>query len=106
MTPERWKEIYGHVKDNFEVEDEGNLELEDNKEKEFIIFTTPMGKIKLEFLIQPLVLDKKTTYSQRVGSEVKVDYVLSDTEKTYKMKTFKWDMAIDDWQEIDSSMFT
>ena len=107
MTAEKWKDIIGNIKDNFEVEDEGSQHLEDEGgvDIEYIVFKGPLGKIRLEFVVKPVILDKKTTYSRRIGSETKIDYVYSETEKSNTLMAFKWDNDRDDWAEIDSSSF-
>ncbi len=107
MHPEKWKNILGHIQDNFSVEehDTYHLEEEGGKEVEFIVFTSPLGKIRLEYVSKPVILDKKTSYTRRIGSETKVDYVYSEDEKTTKMTAFKWDEARDDWVEIDAKAF-
>ena len=62
-----------------------------------------MGEIKLEFHVRDLVLEQKTSYSRRIGSGTKVDYVYSDTEKTYRLKAYKKEAG--EWKEMDSSTF-
>ena len=104
MTPKRWEDLIGKIKDKFTVlehhqfhlDQEGGTELED------IIFKGPLGKTKLEFTAKPLVVDKKTTYSRRIGSTTKVDYLYSPTEKSYKLKVYRWDSAQDDWLEMEA----
>ncbi|MDD5071578.1 MAG: hypothetical protein PHQ42_02460 [Patescibacteria group bacterium] len=108
MTEEKWENIKGQIKDSFKVEDEG-CEHSDERggvDIDFIIFTGPLGRMKLEFVTKPVVLDKKTTYSRRIGSETKVDYVYSEDEKTSRLTAYKWDEGRDDWVEIDGSMFS
>ena len=61
--------------------------------------------MKLEFIVKPLVLDKKTVYSKRAGQETKVDYVTSETEKVRTFLASKWDEASETWLEIDSAQF-
>lgn len=107
MTKDKWLLIVGNIKDNFEVleneketiEDEGGIEVE------YIVFNGPLGKIRLEFIEKPVVLDKKTTYSRRIGSETKIDYIYSDSEKSSQLLAFKWDDNQDEWIEIDSVNF-
>jgi len=104
MTFERWRDIINKIKDNFLVEDSGKSHLDEagGVDIEYIIFQGPLGKIKLEYTAKPVVLDKKTIYSSRIGSETKINYVYSEDEKSFKLKVFKWDQTIDDWQEIDA----
>ena len=59
----------------------------------------------MEFISKPVVLDKKTTYSRRIGSETKVDYVYSDEEKSHTLIAYKWDEDLGDWTEIEAENF-
>ena len=107
MMPEKWESIKGNIKDNFSVLDEGSTHLEDEGgvDIEYIVFEGPLGKIRLEFIAQPVVMDKKTTYSKRIGSETAVEYVYSDTEKSYKMIAYKWSKDQDEWIEMETGSF-
>lgn len=107
MTPEKWKDILGKIKDSFSVleEDEEDLEDDGGTHIEFIVFNGPLGKMKLEFISRPVVLDKKTIYSKRIGSETKVEYVYSPDEKSYKLYIYKWNESDNDWAEVDSKNF-
>ena len=80
MTPERWKNTINNIRDKFAIEEENTMRLDEEGgiDIEYVVFNSPLGKIRLEFISKPVVLDKKTTYSRRIGSETKVDYVYSD----------------------------
>lgn len=105
MTPEKWEQIKGEIKDNFQVEEDNKEHLEEQGgiDIEYIIFQGPMGKMKLEFVAKPVIVDKKTNYSLRIGSESRVEYIYSDAEKSYHLYAFKWDEEEGDWVEIDSN---
>lgn len=105
--PEKWESIKGNIKDNFSVLDEGNEHLDDEGgiDVEYLVFEGPLGKIRLEFIIQPVVMDKKTTYSKRIGSETAVEYVYSDSEKSYKLIAYKWNKDQDEWVEMEAGAF-
>jgi hypothetical protein len=107
MTPEKWQNLIGDIKDKFEVEEHNSQHLDEHggTDIEFIIFKSPLGRIKLEFVTKPLVLEKKTFYSQRIGSETTVEYVYSQDEKTYKLLAYKWDENQNDWVKIDAESF-
>ena len=107
MQAEKWKQVMGQIKDTLPVLGEGQQHLDDEGgvDIEFIEFTGPIGKMRLEFVSKPAILDKKTHYSNRIGSETKIDYIYSDTEKSQIMTAYKWDEAEDDWIEVDASMF-
>lgn len=106
MTKEKWLDIKSLVDENFGIADQGQGALPEEQgpgELEYIEFKGPMGKMRLEFITRPLVLDKKTQYSRRIGSETKVEYVYSETEKTYTFNAYKWDEATGEWEEIDKN---
>ncbi|MEK7557986.1 MAG: hypothetical protein AAB530_02145 [Patescibacteria group bacterium] len=107
MILEKWQDIKGKIKDNFPVEDSGQSHLDEagGIDIDYIVFQGPLGKIKLEYVIKPAILDKKTIYSNRIGSETKVEYVYSENEKSSKLNVFKWDNVINDWQEIDAKNY-
>lgn len=108
MTPEKWQNILGNIKDKFAIEEHKKEHFDEmgGVDTEYIVFDSPLGKVKLEFLSKPVVLDKKTNYSRRIGSDVAVEYVYSDEEKTYSLNAYKWDESSDDWIKIDPSSFS
>ena len=101
MQEEKWENIKGMIKDKFEVEDEGKNELEDvpNGQVEFIIFESPLGRIKLEYITKPVVLDKRTIGSRRIGSETTVEYIYSEDEFSNTFKAYKWED--ESWIELE-----
>lgn len=82
--------------------DEGRRDLEDIPRafSEYISFETPQGRIKLDRVTQPVVLDKKTLYSKLAGSASRVEYVYSDTEMFSKLRVFRWVEPRDEWEEV------
>ena len=106
MTPDRWQEVKTLIENQFKVLDNYSEDL-DPGTSEVIEFESPLGKLKACFVKRPKMLDKKTSYSNRVGSEVSVDYVFSEDETVSPLEVFKWDDAKDDWTEFsDSNMFS
>lgn len=114
MTDEKWQNIISLIKDKFKVEKEETAEEEIDKDqenkpilekKETIIFQGPLGRIKLERTTKPLILDKKTKYSQRIGGGVAVTYIYSETEKVHKFKVYRYNEDDNSWAEIDQKNF-
>lgn len=106
MNQEKWLDVVSKIKEKFDVLEHEIEELIDMPGiVEYIIFVGPLGKVKLERTVKPVVLDKKTTFSRRVGSDVKVEYVYSDTETVDKIKAYQWDDSNDDWREIETPSF-
>lgn len=104
MSPEKWQNILGNIKDNFKHENEAkeHIDEEGGIDIHSIEFQGPLGKMRLEHITKPVILDKKTTYSKRIGSETKIDYVYSETEKTNHLITYRWDESQDDWIEMEA----
>ncbi len=108
MTEDKWEEIKEMVSKNFQVIENEVFELSGDQgegTREDLVFDGPLGKIKLEMIVKPLVLDKKTHYSKRMGTSAKVDYVTSDTEKVRTLLAYKWDPAGENWVEMDTAQF-
>ena len=104
MNLEKWGDIKEKIKSDFEVLDESVIKDEERfEETETIEFNGPMGKMKVQWITRPKVLDKKTHYSNRIGSSVSVDYVYSDDEVTHTFKVYKAEG--ESWQEINASAF-
>ena len=97
----------GNIKDNFPVEDDGNTHIDEEGgiDIEFIVFKGPLGRMRLEFITKPVVIDKKTTYSRRIGSETAIEYVYSEEEMVHKLIAYKWEENREEWTEIDAGTF-
>jgi len=93
------------VKDKFDVMEEGEEPIEDipRSKKEFLIFEGPLGRMKVERETKPVVLDKKTTYSKRMGDTAAVEYVYSEDEYAHKFHAYVWQG--NDWVEMEAGAF-
>ncbi|MBU1148648.1 hypothetical protein KKI23_01015 [Patescibacteria group bacterium] len=100
MNAEKWGEILDLVKEKFGIIEQGKEDL-DPGEGEFLIFNGPLGKMKVVREVKPLVIDKKVISSRRVGSFTTEEFIYSDTEKTEKMKAYKWDEDDQAWVEME-----
>lgn len=105
MQEDKWKETLGRIKDSFEVLDEGSDHVEDEggTDIEFIEFVGPLGKMRMEFVTKPVILDKKTSYTRRIGADTNVEYVYSETEKSSKLDVYKLNEDSGEWEEIDAT---
>lgn len=106
MTYERWQDLVNKVKTQFAIMGEGKEPLDGSPgTREFVEFESPNGKIKLELVRRPVILDKKTIYSKRIGSGTAVEYVYDDKEQTLTFHAYQWQDSVDDWQEIKADSF-
>jgi DNA-binding transcriptional regulator WhiA len=101
MLPERWQEIKQEIKQKFQLEEEYEQEL-DHGSQEVLEFTSPLGKLKLCFVKNPKVLDKKTSYSNRIGSGVSVEYIYDPENFGYHLEVFVWSEENDQWEKFDN----
>lgn len=107
MQLERWQNLIGEIKDKFSIEEEGKerLEEEGGIDIEYIVFKGPLGLMRLEYVTRPVILDKKTKFSNRLGAETIIEYVYSKDEKTQKLDIYKWDEGADEWMIVDDKSF-
>ena len=94
------------IKSTFEVEThsiEPHAEFEKGK-IETIIFTSPLGKMKIIRTTTPRVLDRKTVYSKRAGGNMAVQYEYSETEMVDTMRIFRWDENAEEWVKANMEM--
>jgi len=104
MTKDRWLDLKDKIKDKFGIEDQKVEKLEKGEGKrEIIEFSGPLGKMKIECIIRPKVLEKKVHYTHRQGATAEVEYITSNSEKTYKIGVHRWDTAGQEWEEIRAS---
>lgn len=105
MLPEKWEQTKGHILDNFsdvEISDQKLLEPEMGK-KEIIIFAGPLGRMKLEYYTRPVVLNRLTHGSRRIGSHTAVEYVYSPNEFSHQLKVYQLDPETEEWQEMEQA---
>lgn len=109
MTKERWEQLKENLKGRFEVLNENAEDLlvgtaegqVKQGEREFLELKTPLGKIRAACEIRPAVLEKKYHYTHQQGQSARTEYKYSDTEKTYRLRLYRWNELEDDWQEIE-----
>ena len=76
------------------------------EKKETLEFDGLLGRMKIELITRPIVVEKKTNFSRRAGSDVAVTYIYSDKEETTKFQVYKLDEDNDSWIEVEESMFS
>ena len=91
MNDEKWGEILDRVKEKFQVVDEGKATLDQipNATVEFIVFDSPMGRLRLEWTTKPRVIDKKTFGGSKYGAGTGVEYIYSETEQVKTLQAFQ-----------------
>lgn len=103
MSPEKWAEFKARIKEGFKDVEITNGKLPEPQvgEAETVLFTGHLGRMKLEYITKPVLLDKKTHGSRRIGGDTSVEYIYSETEFTHQLRAYVWNDEQDDWVEID-----
>ncbi len=110
MNPEHWEDIIGKIKDKFNdavhvkedfVIEENNMGEKIMGEMERIEFTSPVGKIRLEKIKKPAILGKRLLYSNRIGSETKVDRVYSNEDMVEHINIYRLNETENEWIKLD-----
>lgn len=109
MTQEKWENLKIMIKDKFGLREERTEETElgeredgtkIKEEKETIEFESPMGRIRLEKIAKPKIINKRTLYSKRIGGKIKVEYIYSEDEAVCQFRAYKWEQNKNQWLEI------
>lgn len=102
MHQKKWDELLDKIEKLFGFIDH---EIEDIPERqltiETAIFDGASGRMKLERTVKPLLLEKKVTYSKRIGAETEVEYIYSEDETVDIVKFYKWDKLRHEWKQIE-----
>ena len=107
MTRDKWLNLLDMVEAKVGIDRNYKEDLAEDipGEKQVVEFTGPLGKIKLEWVEKARLMDEKTTYSNRIGSRVKIDKIYSKTEKVNYINAHKWNELKKDWDRIDEGEF-
>jgi len=104
MNDQRWEEVLKRLDRLF-----GDLEFDEVEDEETrtvvesVVWNSPQGRLKLTRTTRPLVIDKKTHYSSRIGGGTHVEFVYSETETTSRVRLYRWEEPAGSWEEIDAS---
>jgi len=112
MNDDKWLDLKEEIKNKFEILEDKTEDLiyetDEGPQKigtvDILICQSPLGKIKLERINKPVVIDKKVYYHRKKEGS-RVEYIYSDSEWTHRLEAYKWDESEGDWRKIDSSSF-
>jgi len=107
MTKDKWLNVRDMVEVQFGIDKEYKESVGEDipGEKQVIEFEGPMGKMKLEWVEKARLKDVKTIYSDRIGSDVKINKEYDKDEKVNYMNAYKWNETTEEWEEIKGDMF-
>jgi len=104
MRQAKWESLLDQIERQFGFVEHTTEHFEDRRlTVETAVFDGAAGRMKLERSVRPVVLDKRSHFSRRVGSETTVEYVYSDTETVDTVRLFRWDRLAGEWREMEVS---
>jgi len=100
VNDERWYEMTERIRDTFKVTRDVEHPLAPGPGRiEEIEFEGPGGRMRLERVSRPVVLERRSHYSKRASAGASEEFVYSDTEMSHRVTFYRWvDGA---WQEED-----
>ena len=110
MNDDKWQNLVNNLEDKFpdlektteKIESSDDLGKTHKKTLENLIFDSPLGKIKITRVTAPLIIDKKYHYTHTQSGKGKVEYILSENEKTQKLHFYQWNKLTNDWEEMST----
>ncbi len=108
MNPTKWENLIYLVEERFGIDKKYSEDFEVAEtsagekiigQKEIVEFKGPLGRIKLEKISRPRVIDKKVLHTKRIGGKTAVDFVYSNSEPVVELKIYKEEVN-GEWEEI------
>ncbi len=104
MTEDKWIELLERIDRQFTMLDRTIEDVPNGPgEIETVIFQAPMGVMKVERTVRPVVLDRKQHFTNRAGGGASTEYIYSDTEKSDRMKVYRQNPRTEEWEEVDDA---
>ena len=101
MTDEKWLDVKEKGREKFTVLEEGTRELDSGPgSAEFLVFESPLGKVKLERVTRPVKLGERGIVSKRIGAHAVIEEQYSDTEVAKSFRVYRWDASGNAWLEM------
>ena len=95
------------ITERFEVHEQGSEQLPEypNGKREFIVFESPVGKVRLERTTKPRTVGQRAVTSRRIGGTTKVESQYDLHDMVHFITASRWDAAAGTWRAIDASSF-
>lgn len=101
MTDDKWLDVKEKVKEKFTVLEEGTRNLDPGPgTAEFLVFESPLGKVKLERVSRPVKLGERGIVSKRIGAHAAIETMYSDTEVAKSFHAYKFEPVTSEWVEM------
>ncbi|MBD3368576.1 MAG: hypothetical protein GF405_10480 [Candidatus Eisenbacteria bacterium] len=102
MHQAKWEKLLDQIERRFGLVEHGVREIpERHLTIETAVFDGASGRMKLERAVHPLVVDERVHYSKRIGGDVNIERVYSDSENVDTVTLYRWDPGGRRWDEMD-----
>jgi len=101
MNAESWNMIKGRILDAFADAEHSfeDLPAPERGQRELIVFRSPVGRMMLERMTGPLLVNTISHGARRVGAGHNVEHVYDESQSVDRVKLYR---EVDcDWQEVD-----
>ena len=100
MNDDRWYSLVEQIRTKFGLLEEAEHELEHGPGKlELVEFEGPLGRMRLERVTRPVVKERRTHYSKRIGGETSEEFIYEEGEFSHRVTLYRW--VAGTWQEED-----
>lgn len=93
MRPDQWIDTRDRIKEQCVVIDEGEAPLEDvpNGHVAFVVFESPVGRVRLEYVTKPRTLGERAVTSRRIGGATAIEKIYDTEDMVQFLRAFRWD---------------
>lgn len=107
MHDDKWKDTLDRISERFDILEQGSEPLPEypNGKREFIVFTSPLGKVRLERITKPRTIGERAVTSRRIGGATKVESLYDLHDFVHFIRAQRWNDSTNVWQDIDASGF-
>jgi hypothetical protein len=108
MHDDKWRDTLDRIAERFDVLEQGSEPLPEypNGKREFITFTSPLGKVRLERITKPRTIGERAVTSRRIGGATKVEQLYDLHDFVHFIQAQRWDERGGRWIPIDASTFS
>lgn len=108
MNPNKWENLIFLAEEKFGIDKKYEEKFEVTTtstgekimgKREIVEFEAPFGRIMLEKISKPKVIDKKILHTKRIGGRTAFDFVYSDSEKVVVLNLYK-KSEDGEWEEM------
>ncbi|MBI4449731.1 hypothetical protein HY634_01615 [Candidatus Uhrbacteria bacterium] len=107
MTDDKWQDALDRIQERFTIYEQGSEPLPEypNGKCEFIVFQSPIGKVRLERVTKPRTVGERAVTSRRIGGATKVESQYDLHDMVHFVNATRWDEGASTWREVDASGF-